>query len=352
MNTYKEVSIAIDLHNKHSVVGYMNKNGEYIGQQQVRTSPQNLINQIVAIPADYKQLTTQQGNMTFAIAEKLSGYVDKLIVCDPKYNRLISRSGNKNDALDTLRLCKLLRLGELKEVWRPAHMGKRRLFYQQVKTYQKLTKTLAKYKNRLQANLRHWGFNIKLTSTDYKHPQGIISQIEEAVISQEVAAGLQFIGYTAGQKADQLKRVEQTGTQFWEIKEFQKMSGIGTLGAHTFSGYLQTPHRFQRRGQVTRFCKLAVRKRSSDGRKLQGEHLDKAGHGRLKNIAHTAWNNSLGHDNEVNGFFQASLQTTKDETKARLNTQRKIVTTLWAIWKHKCTYRPEKFFCGSGDSTR
>jgi transposase len=352
MKTHKQAYIAVDLHSNHSMIGYMNENGEYIDQQQVQTSDQNLINQVVAIPADYKQLVVEQSNMAFYVAEQLRPYVDRLVVCDPRQNHLISGSSNKNDHLDTLRLCKLLRLDELKPVWAPKQMGKRRLFYGQVKTYQKLTKTLTKYKNRLQANLRHWGFNIKLTSTDYKHPQTIISQIEEAIISQEVAAGLRFIAFTAKQKADQMKRVTQTGNPFWEISEFQKMAGIGPVGSHTFSAYIQTPYRFQTRAQLIRFCQLAVCKYSSDGQKLKNEHLDKAGHGCLKNIAHTAWSNTVGYDNEVNGFFQASLQRTKDETNARLNTQRKILTTLWSIWKHKRTYRPEKFFSGSGGSLR
>jgi transposase len=153
-------------------------------------------------------------------------------------------------------------------------------------------------------------------------------------------------------KNQQFDRLRRTGQDFWEIKEFQKMSGIGPVGAHMFSGYIQTPHRFRRRGQLISFCQLAVRKFTSDGRKVRNERLSKAGHGCLKNIAHVAWKTSVGKENEVNGFYEASLDRCGDPVKARLNTQRKILITLWSIWKNKNSYSPEKFFSGRGDSAR
>jgi transposase len=352
MNTYNQAYIAIDLHSNRSMIGYMNQEGQYIGQQQVQTTAANLVNQVAAIPAKRKHLTLEQSNMAFWAAGQLCDHVDRLIVCDPRHNTLVSRSSNKNDSLDTLRLCKLLRLGELKEVWCPTQMGIRRFFYGQVKEYQRLIKTLTIHKRQLQANLRHWGINIKVVARDYSDPSRILNQIDQPLLAEEVAAKFRFIQSIGRQKEGQFNRLHQTGQEFWEIPEFQKMSGVGPVGAHTFSGYIQTPHRFRRRGQLISFCQLAVRKFTSDGKKVRNERMSRAGHGCLKNIAHIAWKTSVGKDNEVNGFYQASLARCGDPVKARLNTQRKILITLWSIWKHKRTYRPEKFFSGSGDSAQ
>lgn len=153
MNKDNKVYISIDLHSNKSMIGYMNTNGQYLAQQQFQTTAMNLINQVAAIPAEAKHLTIEQGNQAFWAAELLSEHVDELIVCDPRHNRLITQSANKNDRLDTHRLCKLFRLGELKEVWRPKQLGRRRVFYGQIKEYQRLTKTLTAYKNQLQAAL-------------------------------------------------------------------------------------------------------------------------------------------------------------------------------------------------------
>jgi transposase len=290
--------------------------------------------------------------MAFWAAEQLRDHVDHLIVCDPRYNSLISGSENKNDNLDTLRLCKLLRLGELNEVWSPTQMGLRRLFYGQLKEYQRLIKTLSIHKRQLQASLRHWGINIKVVKGDYSNPTNILDQIDKPPLAEEVAAKFRFIQTVAQQKDQQLSRIRRTGREFWEIPEFQKMSGIGPVGAHMFSAYIQTPHRFRRRGQLISFCQLGVRKFTSDGAKVRNERLSKAGHGCLKNIAHIAWKTSVGKNNEVNEFYQASLARCGNPVNARLNTQRKILIILWSIWKHKRTYLPEKFCSGSGDSAR
>lgn len=304
MNKYKKVYIAIDLHTKNSMIGYMNQEGQYVGQQQVQTTAVNLINQIAAIPADCKHLTVEQGNMAFWAAEQLRDYVDRLIICDPRHNALISRSRNKNDRLDTLRLCKLLRLGELKALWTPKQMGVRRLFYQQIKEYQRLTKTLVIHKRQLQAALRHWGVNIALAKGDYSNPESILEQIDRPLLAEELAAKFRFVQQIEAQKDRQLNRIKKVGSRFWEIAEFRKMPGVGVVVSHTFSGYIQTPHRFRRRGQLIRFCQLGVRSRSSDGRKLRAERLDKAGHGCLKNISHVAWKAAIKSDNEVSRFYQ------------------------------------------------
>ncbi|MEX0648371.1 MAG: transposase [Balneolaceae bacterium] len=352
MKTFKKVYIAIDLHSKTSMIGYMNEDGKYMGHQRVATSGVNLINQVAAIPAEQKHLTIEQSNMAFWAAEQLRDYVDELIVCDPRYNSLISSSENKNDNLDTLRLCRLLRMGELKPIWSPKQMGVRRVFYHQIKEYQRLIKTQAIHKRQLGDSLRHWGINLKLTDTDYSNPDPILTQIDSSLLREELAGKFSFIQAITAQSRQQFARARQTGSQFWEIAEFQKMSGIGPVGAHTFSGYIQTPHRFRRRSQLIQFCKLGVRTFTSDGSKVRNQRLSKAGHGCLKNLAHVAWKASLNGKNEVSGFYQESLQECGNPVHARLNTQRKILITLWSIWKNKYSYNPEKFFSGNGDSAR
>lgn len=342
MKDVETVYIGIDLHSKTSTIGYMNQDGKYIGHRQVQTTATNLINQVAAIPGQVKKLTLEQSNMAFWAANVLQDYVDELIVCDPRENALISRSHNKNDRLDTLRLCKLLRLGELTAVWRPKQLGIRRLFYGQLKEYQRLIKTLSIHKRQLGDMLRHWGINRKLTSTDYKHPGQLLNQVEDPLLEEEISEKMGFICTIEAQKERQKERFQQTGKQFWEINEFRKISGIGPVGAHTFSAYIQTPHRFRRAGQLIKFCSLAVRKFTSDGRAVRSERLSKAGHGCLKNLAHIAWKSSMGSANEVSRYYQACLEQSGNEVHARLATQRKILITMWALWRKEERYDPAK----------
>ena len=352
MKDIETVYIGIDLHSKTSTIGYMNQRGDYLGQQRVQTTATNLINQVIAIPGHVKKLTLEQSNMAFWAADHLQHHVDELIVCDPRKNALISRGENKNDKSDTLGLCTLLRLNKLTEVWRPKQLGIRRLFFHQVKEYHRLIKSMSIHKRQLQDGLRHWGIRDKATKADFEDPESLLSGINKKLLREEFAEKLEVIGYLNQRKERQLRRLVDTGKAFWEIKEFLKIPGIGPVGAHTFSGYIQTPHRFRRASLLIKFCKLAVRKFTSDGKPVRSERLSKAGHGPLKNLAHIAWKSSRSSDNEVNRYYRDVLEESGNEVHARLTTQRKILITMWALWKNKQPYNPTKFTYCCGDSTR
>lgn len=230
MKLYKQVYIAIDLHSNHSLIGFMNKQGQYIGQQRFPTTAVNLINQVTAIPAESKWLTIEQSNIAFWAAEQLRDHVDKLIVCDPRHNALISASENKNDHLDTLRLCRLLRMGSLKPVWTPEHLGIRRLFYSQMKEYQRLVKTMSIHKRQLTASLRNWGVNTTVSARDYRDPSGIIVQLPSELLREELQAKFSFIESVSGQVRQQFKRIRQTGEPFWKLLSSRRCQEWGQWG--------------------------------------------------------------------------------------------------------------------------
>jgi len=334
------------------MIGYMNEDGQYLHHQQVDTTAQNLINEVVAIAAQRKSVTIEQSNMAFWAADQLSGYVDELIVCDPRHNALISRNESKNDRLDTMRLCKLLRLGELKAVWLPKQMGRRRVFYGQVKEYQRLVKTMSIHKRQLGDLLRHWGITRKTVAGDYRDPKELLGAVGQDLVREEVAGKITFIQQIERAKNEQKKRMIETGSSFWEIPEFLRIPGIGLIGAHVFSGYIQTPHRFRRSKQLIQFCQLGVRSFTSDGKRVRRERLSKAGHGCLKNLAHIAWKSSQGSDNEVSRYFQGQLARSGNEVHARLSTQRKILRVMWGLWKSHRPYDPDAFTYTHGDSDR
>ena len=61
-------------------------------------------------------LTFEESTSAHWLYQKLMPYVERLIVCNPGYNRLLCR-GPKNDSIDAAKLCLLLRQGSLKEVY-------------------------------------------------------------------------------------------------------------------------------------------------------------------------------------------------------------------------------------------
>ena len=111
--------LALDVHANNSVLGHMDSKGNFIGNRQFPTSEQNIIKALQAIEAKEKLLTIEEATLTYWAAQVAAPYVTKVIACDPRENALIYRSPNKRDKVDTKKLCRLLRLDELNEVYHP-----------------------------------------------------------------------------------------------------------------------------------------------------------------------------------------------------------------------------------------
>jgi hypothetical protein len=52
-------------------------------------------------------------------AQVANDHTTKVFICDPRENALIYKGSHKHDKVDTKKLCRLLRLNEFKEVYRP-----------------------------------------------------------------------------------------------------------------------------------------------------------------------------------------------------------------------------------------
>ena len=86
--------------------------------------------------------------------------------------------------------------------------------------------------------------------------------------------------------------------------------------------------------------------RTSDGKPLGYKRLEKSGLGELKAVSHRAFMAAMKGDNDVKRFYLASLKRTHDAVHARLNTQRKILGTMYSLWKKGASYQ-SRLFLGS-----
>jgi len=168
-------------------------------------------------------------------------------------------------------------------------------------------------------------------------------QVQQRPILLQLKRLYALMDFTADMKQDAKKTMITLGRKYPEIKEFKKMPGISTIGAHTFDAYIQTPHRFARRNRLWKYCRTGVTDRSSDGKPLGFKRLDRAGIGELKAVSYRAFISAMKSDNEVKRFYLQSLQRTHNHKHARLNTQRKILAVMLGIWKKGQPYRAELF---------
>src|SRR5210317_1048850 len=186
-------------------------------------------------------------------------------------------------------------------------------------------------------------YGISVYNPDKK--EQYLEKIKANSVRKQLEHLYQLLRITKEMEVSALKEAKRLGQRYPEIQEFMKIPGVGIVGALTFDSYIQTPERFARKQHLWRYCKLAVTDRSSDGKPLAHKRLDKAGNGELKAMSYRAFMAAMHKkgENEVRQFHADSLYRTHNQTHARLNTQRKILSVLHGVWKRKEAYRPELF---------
>lgn len=340
--------LAMDLHASNSVLGDMESDGYFRGTQSFPTSEQSIIKALKAVKAKEKYLTIEEGTLTYWAAQVAAPYVTEVIPCDPIENALIFKSPHKRDKVDTKKLCRLLRLGELNRVYHPEN-DHRALFKAAANHYIDLRDQLIALKQKIKAMYRHWGI-IDVSGMAVYSPKGredFLRLVKHVYIYNQLHRLYCLMDKTESMKEQALKDMTQLGGKYPEIKEFKKIPGIGDVGAHIFDAHIQTPHRFPHKHKLWRYCRMGVTDRTSDGKRLGFKRLDRSGISELKALAYRAWMAAMKGDNEVKRFYAESLRRTYSRVHARLNTQRKILAVMYGLWKRGEPYNPQRFLDSS-----
>jgi transposase len=336
--------LGLDAHARSCVLGQLDDQGNRVAHWALRTTESDLIRQVQAIPAAVKRLAVEECGLGRWIAQTLRPHVTQVVVCDPHHNRLISRHPHKCDVEDAYQLAALYRLGALKAVWQPTE-DHRAVFKTAAQAYLESVVRQTALKLQLKAHYRHWGV-MPTGSRIYSKP-GRESWLAQ-VPSSDVQAQLRLLhamvdAAVEGERASR-RLLVRLGQRYPEIGWLRTLPGIGVIGAHVFVAFIQNPARFATMSALNRYCRLGVRERSSDGKPLGYQQLDRRGHGALKAISYRAWLMAMKRQRgAVWESYQQSLERTGDATHARLNTQRKVLWTMIQMWRRKEVFDAEKF---------
>lgn len=336
--------LGMDLHANNFTLGHMNEQGHFLGNVEFPTSENNIIHALKSIRAKKKYLTVEEGNLTFWASQIASPWVTKVIACNPRENALIYKSPYKKDKVDTKKLCRLLRLGELNHVYQPEN-DERAIFKAAARHYIDLRNQVTRFKLKIKAMYRHWGIIDVFTDSVYSKSQRdqYLEKVKHAPIRNQLLRLYHLMDEADHMRQSALKSMKQLGRKYDEIREFKKIPGIADIGAHLFDAIIQTPHRFAKKSRLWKYCRLSIIDRTSDGKPLGYQRIDPSGVGELKALSYRAFVAAMKGDNEVKRFYSNSLQRTHNQKHARLNTQRKIIAVMYTIWKKGVSYRPELF---------
>jgi hypothetical protein len=115
----KPIYAALDLHSRYSVLGSMDRGGQTQPRMRFATEASILRAQVERLRRRRRPLylTMEAGALTRWASGIVRPLVERLIICEPRHNRLINSNPTKSDEADVEGMCLLLRLGKLKEVW-------------------------------------------------------------------------------------------------------------------------------------------------------------------------------------------------------------------------------------------
>ena len=285
----------------------------------------------------------EAGELAPWAASVIAPLVTRVVCSHPKDNAWIAKDADKCDRVDAYKLAELLRLNRFKEV-HYAPDQPRRNFKQLVQHYDELTGQQARLKIKIKARLRMQGVIVtgeRLFSS--KGRQEVLARVESRDLRTAIKQLYEVLDQSVAAQDQARLLMLRAAQAFPEIKLLRTVPGVGPIGSCRFSAYIHTPSRFSTTRKLWKYCRLSVSHRSSNGKPLRRPRLDRSGCGRLKDVSRKAFDVALRrHDN--NGFKRAYLrtpETTHDKTHARLTVQRKIVSTLRAMWLNQTPYGDE-----------
>jgi transposase len=278
--------IGMDVHSTTTDVSVLNKQGKEILYRQVRSSREELVGLIKSMRGS-KRATVEESQMADWVARAVSPHVDEFIRCQPRHNRLVSRSESKNDRLDARRLAKLLWLDELKPVHHPDELF--RTLRQGVRGYWRSSWDLTRSKNQLKDFYLFHGIHCSGKQVySQRGREARYRELAEKSANLELARCL----YLRLDQARDLKakHIRMLGQLFkpvqGAVRRLMTIPGVGRIGAYTLVAYLERGWRFKNKRELWQYGGLGKRESKSRGKGTEG--AAKSGNRRVKNVVMTA----------------------------------------------------------------
>jgi transposase len=271
-----------------------------------------------------KILTIEETTSTHWLYLELCDYVDRLIICDPYRNRLLS-DGPKTDKIDAGKLCLLLQAGLLKEVFHSLSdlYQLRRL----ASAYSDVVKAGVRLQNQKAAFLKVEG--LRADQVKSKTASFIIDHIDEDIKRYRDT------------KEDFEKQFRVLCRHNEQLKRLKSIPGIGDIGAVRILAQVIDAHRFKKSGHYLSYCGLVKLEKLSGGRSYGKKNPRYSRI--LKSVYKTAALASISGNNPIREYYDDLLEKGLAEHNARNAVARYIAKVSYGMLKSGLEYQPYKW---------
>lgn len=347
MRTYY---VGMDVHQASIVIVVLNGAGKVVMEMVVETGAETVRNFLKSLRGNVS-VTFEEGTQATWLHDVIRPLVSKVIVCDPRRNKLLLE-GNKGDRIDALKLAQLLRAGMLRAVYHGDN-GVRAL-KELVQNYNCLVSDTTRTMNRLKAVFR--GRAIKCAGQDiYRidHSEKWLAKLPERGVQQrsrflykELAV---LMPLRRAAKREMLKEARRQPA-------YQLLMSIplfGPVRVAQLIAVVGTPFRFRNKRQFWSYVGLAVVRRTSaeyqvvDGRRRKRSRpaatrgLNRNHNHLLKKIFKSAATSAATRE-PFKQEYEVRLRQGMDESLVRLTIARKLASTTLTIWKRQESFAVKK----------
>jgi transposase len=332
--------VGLDLGSSRCQQTVLDADGTVRLSRSIPTGEQQLRSAFTALGADVR-VHLEAGELAAWTRSILEPLVSEVVVSHPRTLMWIAKDSNKTDAVDARKLADLLRLNLVHPVYCEGS-DMRRTFKYLVTHYEQLSAEQARMKSKIKARLRTLGVIRKDARLFSTHGQAeLLELITELAVKQMLAQSFAVLNQMLASLKEAKQAMVQAAEQFPEVRLLETAPGVGIITACRFVAYVQTPRRFSNKRKLWRYARLGVTRRESNGKRLAHPRLDAAGVGSLKDVSRKVFE-AARRTKTPNSFkrcFEESLLNTKNAVHARLTTQRKVLSTLRAMWTQMQPYR-------------
>lgn len=271
-----------------------------------------------------KILTIEESTPAQWLYVELLEYVDRIIICDPFKNKLLS-DGPKNDPIDAKKLCNLLKAGMLTEVYHTTEDLYQLRKY--VSGYEDLIKMGVRLKNQRSGFLAQIGKAKKTKERDFDTASNfILENIDKSIESYKAA------------KKEYEKLFEELCRKNKRLKYLKTIPGIGPILAVKILAIVIDPKRFRKMSKYLAYCGLVKHSAESGGR-IYGRRTPRFNRV-LKSTYKTAASVVINGKGPLREYYDYLISKGITEYNARHSVARYIAKLSLGIIKGEMRYKP------------
>jgi transposase len=347
MNSVKYVGM--DVHKEITVIVVLNAAGQVESRAQVKTKADNLRDFFRGLSGRV-EVVFEEGTHSAWLYQLLKPLIAEVTVCDPRHNKLIG-DGNKSDDDDAETLARLLRMSEVKAIYKGD--CEQQKLKELCRAYGNLVEDTTRAQNRLKALYR--GRGLDCSGTEIYRPDRRADYLVR--LSDEAA---RFRAESLFDQIESLRELrKQAKSRFLEqVRKHPdypilvSVPGFGAVRVGELMAIVITPQRFRTKRQFWPYCGLAVVTKSSadykevQGRIVKSQKVSTRGlnwnhNPRLKQIFKGAALSSLRHE-EIRAYHQRLIDQGTRPELARVSVARKLAAITLTVWQRKEKYDPKK----------